>query len=52
MNPATRLALYGVALAAVFGGALLAGNTLVPDALVSDWTSVAEDDAMDHGGSR
>lgn len=52
MKPAARLALYGVALAAVFGGALLAGNTLVPDALVSDWTSASENEAMEHGGSR
>jgi hypothetical protein len=44
-----RLAIFGVGLAAVFGGALLLGGAVVPDALVEDWIgAVTPQQAPEH----
>lgn len=41
MNAATRLGVYGAALAVVFGGAFVAADTVVPASTVSNWTNEA-----------
>lgn len=42
MNTATRLALYGAALVAVFGAAFVVAAAVVPDRVARDWTTSAE----------
>ncbi|PYE11813.1 hypothetical protein DFR67_13021 [Williamsia limnetica] len=42
MNAATRLALYGAALVAVFGAAFLAAAAVVPDRIARDWSTSTE----------
>lgn len=42
MNTATRLALYGAALVAVFGAAFVLAAAVVPDRVARDWTTSAE----------
>ena len=42
MNTATRLALYGAALVAVFGAAFVVAAAVVPDGVARDWTTSAE----------
>ncbi|MBN8866527.1 MAG: hypothetical protein J0H98_03135 [Solirubrobacterales bacterium] len=52
MSTAARLALYGVALLAVFGVMFVAGRALIPDSTVADWTKEAKsDDHESMGGS-
>ncbi|ETD33785.1 hypothetical protein [Williamsia sp. D3] len=42
MNTATRLALYGAGLVAVFVAAFIAAGAVVPDRVASDWTTSAD----------
>lgn len=49
MRAATRLALFGVRLVAVFAAAAAAANALAPDDAATAWTQTGEDDTMrDH----
>ena len=46
MNTATRLGLYGVGLAVVFGGAFAAADAVVPQSTVDHWTQEAKGHQM------
>jgi hypothetical protein len=46
MNTATRLGVYGVGLAVVFGGAFVAADAVVPDSIVANWTEEARGHEM------
>ena len=55
MSTATRLGAYGAALLAVFGGAFVAADALVPQSVVTSWNKEAQGHEMNadtpgHGG--